>query len=51
VLVCDESKLSEKGCTGKPRVDVLQEFELDLLKVFGPSEELKMPSPEKYRRF
>jgi hypothetical protein len=37
--------------TGKPRVDVLPEFELVLLKVFGPTEEVKMPSPEQYRRF
>ena len=114
VLVCDESKLSEKGCTGPPElvieivspseasrdqikkrrlyekkgvaeywivhpfdrllwrymltdgsygkpevfdnsgtppVGILPEFELDLLKVFGPTEEVKTPSPEKYRRF
>ena len=37
--------------TGTPPVEILPEFELDLLKVFGPSEEVKMPSPERYRRF
>jgi Uma2 family endonuclease len=37
--------------SGTPTAEVLPEFELDLLKLFGPTEEVKMPSPEKYRRF
>jgi len=37
--------------SGRPTAAVQPEFELDLLKLFGPSEEVKMPSPEKYRRF
>jgi Uma2 family endonuclease len=35
--------------TGKPSFEIFPEFKLDLLKVFGPSEEVKMPSPAKYR--
>jgi len=113
-VVCDQTKLSEKGCTGPPELVIeivspwgasrdqikkrriyekksvaeywiahpsdkllwkyvlaggsygkpeiydnndtpsaaaLPELTLDLLKVFGPTEEVKMPSPEKYRRF
>jgi len=37
--------------SGTPPAGVLPKFELDLLKLFGPTEEVKMPSPEKYRRF
>jgi len=37
--------------SGRPTAELLPEFELDLLKLFGPAEEVKMPSPEKYRRF
>ena len=37
--------------SGRPTAEVLPEFELDLLKLFGPTEVVKMPSPEKYRRF
>jgi Uma2 family endonuclease len=37
--------------SGKPSCAVLPEFSLDLMKVFGPTEEVRIPSPEKYRRF
>jgi len=37
--------------SGTPTAEVLPVFELDLLKLFGPTEEVKMPSPQKYRRF
>jgi len=37
--------------SGTPPAGVLPKFELDLLKLFGPTEEVKKPSPQKYRRF
>lgn len=37
--------------TGAPSFEILPEFSLDLLKVFGPTEEVRIPSPERYRRY
>jgi Uma2 family endonuclease len=37
--------------TGTPSFEILPEFSVDLLKVFGPTEEVRIPSPERYRRY
>ena len=81
-VICDEAKLSEKGCTGPPELvievvspsgasrDQIKKRRLYEKKgvaeywivhpsdkllwkyvLFGLTEEVKMPSPEKYRRF
>lgn len=35
---------------GTPSFEKLPDFKLDLLKVFGPDEQVKEPSPKKYKR-
>ena len=62
-IIYDKSKLSEKGCTGCPDIvieivspkgassfEILPEFKLNLLKIFGPEEQVTEPSPKKYKR-